>query len=92
MKAYIDQDEYDKFMYVVDEDKYRGPNAADDSYLFYTDSPGRYLEVDITEGEWADYVQTYRKYNEWQEKLNKLWTHHKILKTPGGYGPGPANL
>lgn len=93
MKAYIDQDEYDKFMYVCNEDKYRGPLADNDSYLFYTDKPPyKSMEVEVTEQEWEDYVQTYRKYNDWQEKLDKLWEHHKILKTPGGYGPGPANL
>lgn len=92
MKAYIDQDEYDKFMYIVDESKYRGPLADDDSYLFYTDKPPyKSMEVEISEAHWDEYVKTYRAYNEWQSKLDMLSENARILKTPGGYGPGPWN-
>lgn len=79
MKVYIDRDEYDDFPHVVDPEKYSGPNAAPDSYLFYVDKDRPYgqEEVEMDPAIWEEWVYIYRRYNQLQVIFGKLYDDAK---------------
>jgi len=73
MKVYISRDEYDDYPRVVDPDKYRGPNAAPDSWRFYIDEPPTGdEEAELDPALWEEWIYIYRRYDELQSIFGDL--------------------